>query len=71
MKTNKFYKLLSQALKKSDLKRFLKNMVVYSDSNSDSYSESDTSSEQEIRRSNTISQESHNGHRFQVQEAPH
>ena len=51
MNTNKFYKKLSQDLKKSELKRIAKNMEDSSDSDSDSDSESETIIKQEIRRS--------------------
>ena len=51
MNTNKFYKLASQALKKSDLNRIMNKMEESSDSDSDSDSETYTSAKQNIRRS--------------------
>ena len=50
MKTEKFYKLVSQYLKKSDLKRNSKIMEDSSDSESNSDSDLDTIIKQEIRR---------------------
>ena len=51
MNTNKFYKLTSQALKKSDLNRIMKKMEESFDSDSDYDSETYTSAKQNIRRS--------------------
>ena len=51
MKTDNFYKLISQPINKSDLNRIMKKMEDSSDSESNSNSESDTSTKQEICRS--------------------